>query len=204
MDPQYLSTYQAYSYANGNPISGSDPSGEGGSICVGLVEPVACWGGSHRTRDQGTSTSSTAYQYQFNLGSYPGISVSALASYVHSNCKILFPIFGCNNNFVVGETLYLQWKLLVYTQSLPVKVVGLTSFGWEFVALPGHPEGPGRHIVFQFDRNSGGSKIYLSVGTSSNGAFLTTQCPILRAFDFFFAHRVWTEFADNIKRSLGR
>ncbi len=30
MDPQYLSTYQAYSYANGNPVSGSDPSGEGG------------------------------------------------------------------------------------------------------------------------------------------------------------------------------
>ncbi|MHB8320055.1 MAG: RHS repeat-associated core domain-containing protein [Acidimicrobiales bacterium] len=69
VDPAISSTNQPYSYANGDPVNNSDPSG---LWCVGFVVPIACGGGESPNAGPPTS--------QFVQYSLVG------ASYGHNQC----------------------------------------------------------------------------------------------------------------------
>ena len=69
MDPLYLSTYQAYEYAGGDPVNGSDPSGASSASTVSL--PVSsCWAGGTVCPSVDVSTLTGRQEYVFLAFSY--------------------------------------------------------------------------------------------------------------------------------------
>lgn len=136
-----------------------------------------------------------AYHYSFDLGSLG--SPEELAAFARGRCASLFPIEGCADNFNVGQTMRLHKSVLFYTQSFPVKVIGLTSTSFEFQALSGHPEGEGRTITFSFCTADDGNT-HLNVDTSSDGSIATWWWGV-RSVDFFLAHRTWSNFASTLR-----
>ena len=146
--------------------------------------------------------SATSYDYSFDLGLI--IDPATVATFVHEDCADVFPIRGCDDNFVQGEHMLLQETLLfgAYTQSFPVDVKTVASTYFSFVALPGHPEGQGRRITFSFSQATSCADAYLNVYTSKQGSALTQWFGV-RTLDFWIARQTWAEFASNINKLYG-
>lgn len=135
-----------------------------------------------------------SYSYDFDLGEVGG---AAFINYLlRAHCSDIFPIEGCDDNFHVGDRLALKEDMFFYTQSFPVQVTGITDTSTSFVALPGHPEGPGRTITFQFCDDSSGHT-HLNVSTSANGSLLVNWFGV-RQGNFFIARQKWSDLADNL------
>jgi RHS repeat-associated protein len=185
VDPMVSQTGQAYAYAGDDPVNGSDPSGE-----TSQGGPPA------------PTSSATSYDYTFDLGLI--IDPTTVANFVHDDCVNVFPIRGCDDNFVEGEHMLLQETLLfgAYTQSFPVDVKTVATTYFSFVALPGHPEGQGRQITFSFTQATSCADAYLHVYTSKQGSALT-QWPGVRTLDFWIARQTWAELASNINKLYG-
>jgi len=105
--------------------------------------------------------------------------------------------------------MHLQQRFLFYTQSFPVKVTGIGSSSFSFVAGDGHPEGSGRTINFHFWRESAGGDACslsgerggtnkLTISTLDDGSSLVNWWGVRNA-NFFMADHTWQDFADNIR-----
>jgi RHS repeat-associated protein len=83
MDPQYLSTYQAYSYANGNPISGGDPSGlNPNAIDLSMIARARTNYGSNCGGISLVSNSGSPTSYDQPKGNNPMQAMAALNGYL--------------------------------------------------------------------------------------------------------------------------
>jgi hypothetical protein len=95
------------------------------------------------------------------------------------------------------------WKkyLLVYTQSFPVRVTQITWAHVQFEALPGNPEGVGRHLNFYFERRFQQDYYFwynvMWVRTSRTGSAWVSWWGF-RMFDFYVARKTWEHLADNL------
>jgi hypothetical protein len=80
------------------------------------------------------------------------------------NCY--FPILGAPKTYpYVGQTMPLQIQLPILsfiTKPAPVKVSAVYSYGWQFIALPGHVDWVGSAITFQWYADFNG-RLHLSV-----------------------------------------
>ena len=95
----------------------------------------------------------------------------------------------------MGDTLALSSFDAGISTDFPVKVVEIGTRHWKFEALPGHPEGAGRTITFEFRSVNGRNQLH--VFTSDNGSVLT-ELP-LYPYNFFGAKRAWSRFANKVK-----
>jgi hypothetical protein len=168
-------TQQPYCFGDNDPVNVGDPSG------TASLSPA----------------SATSYDYSFDLG--PLGTPDQVAGFTRFECPVVFlPLRGCTSEFQLGERLNLHESFLWFTQSFPVRVIALSSTSWTFIALPGHPEGPGRTITFSFRYGANQRDIILNVHTSPKGSTFT-QWWGLRSLDFWVADLTWKQVATNIR-----
>ncbi|MBV9099079.1 MAG: hypothetical protein JO079_13575 [Frankiaceae bacterium] len=205
-------TRNAYNYVNGDPVNQIDPDGHmpcgddiaGHAYCAGDTKLFDRRLQAHDLQliiNATSQRSDTSYHLRYELPRRLG-SANDLAQDVWQECSVIFPISGCLDRFLGGQDLHLQQTLLhgLYHQGFPVQVIYRDSSSFAFVALAGHPEGPGRIIRFSFTTDAGGHA-QLHIDTSSPGSF-ATQAPLVRDVDFFFAKRVWDQLASNLEFSV--
>ena len=139
------------------------------------------------------------YKFTFNLG-FNNVDPSVFAQYTHRNCALVFPLSGCVDNFYAGQKLPLVMKIGILTESFPVRVHDIMNTSFSFTALPGHPEGAGRRITFNFFLGNE-CVDFLSVSTSAGGSLLTK--PPLDIVNFPIARETWQILANDIGWDYG-
>lgn len=158
IDPLIGQTLSPYGYANGNPVSQVDPTGEYG------------------------------YNYVFPLG-YGSIGTPRLVSWIEHNFNSVFPFWGCPNRIATGQVCRLDGFN-------PVLVVTVREYYFELLSLPGHTEGPWKHIVFSYWQSWGNYHMRVHAYGPNN-----TWCnrnSVCAAGNRAYAYLEWSIFAGNI------
>ncbi|WP_436495205.1 hypothetical protein [Actinokineospora sp. HUAS TT18] len=139
-----------------------------------------------------------SYHYRYDLWVEEVRTSEELAAIVAEQLTVYFPFDSdCRYLPPVGSRcdLYSVPGLPLFGTTNPVLVVDRSATSWTFRSLPGHVEGPGRHITFTFLRAPYGYELDVrSWGPWTLSASLTVSSGAAR--------EVWQRFADNVSAYL--
>ncbi|MEV5238368.1 hypothetical protein AB0K89_04455 [Streptomyces cinnamoneus] len=105
----------------------------------------------------------------------------------------LFPLKGVPKTIRAGDQYCLQAG-----GCNPVKVTEVGMRHFTYLSLPGHAEGPGKHITFTLEKN--GYTIYLVVDARGPKA-AWQRFPLLNDGNYLFAKGMWAAFAFNMAKA---
>lgn len=135
------------------------------------------------------------YHYQYPIGF--GLSGHRILSWVVSNFNWAFPFEGCPNRIKVGDVCDLD-------HIAPVRVTAIWPKTFQVYSLPGHPEGPDKHINFTFYGNSDrywyrDDLDVTAWGPNNNFCKSNWVCALGNET---FAYVIWQVFADNVAADM--
>jgi len=222
IDPLVAKTGTPYLYANGNPVTLSDPTGLEpaylrGDLCLysGIclkgshggqreAPPVGCGyscGLGNLGPDAASSSSEMTHRYTFEnvLGVFGSDGPNLVASLFFSNPNQTFP-FGIPGDLTLGNVIELDDGL---PGKAMVRVSFLSDTGFGFESLDGHPEGTGNFITFEFMLNDWGQTVlYIDSWGPPEGSAL--DLPVLKQLNMDFVRNIWLEFSTALGSVAGQ